>query len=168
VSARTWERVLADAPVILREPVVHRPASPDRLLVRLVAAGAGPITYEWQRDQVLLAEGGVYTGTKTATLSVDPSLASDAGTYRCLVRTPCAELLSEAVRLGGEGSGLAFAAASLVLEGRATLKLTWDAPGARLEQSIQFGGPWNHVTNATIPYLVPLEAPAAFFRLRNP
>ncbi len=168
LSARTWERVLADAPVILREPVVHRPASPDRLLVRLVAAGAGPITYEWQRDSVPLAEGGVYTGTKTATLSVDPSLASDAGNYRCLVRTPCAELASQAVRLGGGGAGLALAAASLVVEGQATLRLTWDAPGARLEQSIQFGGPWNHVTNATSPYLVPLEAPAAFFRIWNP
>jgi hypothetical protein len=138
------------------------------VLVRLVAAGAGPITYEWQRDSVPLAEGGMYTGTKTATLSVDPSLASDAGTYRCLVRTPCAELASQAVRLGGGASGQALAAASLVVEGQATLKLTWDAPGARLEQSTQIGGPWNHITNATSPYLVPLEAPAAFFQIRNP
>ncbi len=168
LSARTWERLLADAPVILREPVVHRTTAPDRLLVRVVAAGAGSMTYQWERDQVPLAEGGMYSGTRTAVLSVDPSLASDSGAYRCIVRTPCAEVASLSIRLGGGGAGLALAAASQILEGQALLKLTWDAPGARLEQSTQIGGPWQRVTNATSPHLVPLETPAAFFRIRNP
>lgn len=168
LSSRTWERILADAPVILREPTVHRSAAPDRLLVRIVAAGAGPLTYEWQRDQVPLVEGGSHTGTRTALLSVDPSLASDAGTYRCVVRTPCAELASLPIRLGEGGAGLALAATTGIVEGRPVLSLTWQAAGTRLEQTTQLGGPWQPVTNATSPYLVPMEAPAAFFRIRMP
>lgn len=169
LSARSWERVLADAPVILREPVVHRPALPGRLLVHLVAAGAGPVVYEWQRDQVPLGEGGMYTGTKTATLSVDPSLVADAGAYRCLVRTPCAEVASLPIRLGGGGAGLALAAASQLNEGGQTiLRLSWDTPGAVLEQAAQLGGAWQPVPDATSPFLAPLDSPSAYFRIRVP
>ncbi len=49
-------------------------------------AGTSPYTYQWQENNVNLAEAGVYSGTNTATLTItNPSIGLDGKTYRCYV-----------------------------------------------------------------------------------
>lgn len=50
------------------------------------SGGLAPLTYKWQRNQVDLTEGGKYTNTGTATLTVSSLALADSGSkYRCVV-----------------------------------------------------------------------------------
>ena len=170
LSARTFERLLADEPVVLRPPSVVEDRSNGRLEVHLVVAGVGPMTYEWQRDGVKLVEAFPYSGTTNAVLRVDRGLIQDAGRYRCVVRAKCGQVTTRATTLAGvlDSSGLVLSLTSAPVEGRPGLSLAWEGTGVVLERAISPAGPWSVVTGAKSPYAPALNEPAGFFRLRAP
>lgn len=170
LSARTFERVLADEPIFLRQPSLVDVPGTHRLFLRLVAAGAPPLRYEWQRDGVTLAEGFPYAGTTNDTLVVDRVLAADTGIYRCIVRGRCGEAVSRGIDLRGNPSaeGLVLTLASPPVPGQPGLSLTWSGAGVVLEKAPVPAGPWEAVAGATSPYAPALTGPGAFFRLRGP
>jgi len=62
--------------------------------------GSPPLTYQWQKNQANLSNGGHYSGVTTATLTiVGADAADDAGNYRCLVGNPHGNATSNAAAL---------------------------------------------------------------------
>ena len=51
----------------------------------VTACGAGAVTYQWQKNQSNLSNGGHYSGVTTAELTVSGCTAGEAGNYRCVV-----------------------------------------------------------------------------------
>jgi fibronectin type 3 domain-containing protein len=49
----------------------------------------GATAYLWRRNGSPLSDGGNISGATTATLTIDPASASDAGSYDCRVTSPC-------------------------------------------------------------------------------
>ena len=170
VSNRTFERVLADVPVLLRQPFVRDDPATNKLFLRVVAAGAPPLAYEWQRDGVKLTEGFPYSGTATDTLAVDRVLSADGGFYRCVVRGKCGEATSQATTLQGTpaAAALVLTLASGPVAGQRGLTLSWSGAGVVLEQAFTPQGPWTPVNGATSPFTPALTGPGGYFRLRGP
>ena len=48
-------------------------------------AGPGTLAYQWQKNQVNLANGGRFAGVTTSTLAISSADNTDAGSYRCIV-----------------------------------------------------------------------------------
>ncbi|MBL9128263.1 MAG: hypothetical protein JNL97_11470, partial [Verrucomicrobiales bacterium] len=172
LSPRTFERVLADEPIFLRQSsLVDEPSRPARYL-RVVAAGAPPLTFTWQRDGTNLLESFPFSGTRTDTLAVDRGLATDAARYRCVVRGPCGEATSLAIDLAGRveppPTTLALALDTRPTPGGPGIALTWTGTGVVLERAPQAAGPWVAIPEATSPYRPVLNDPSAFYRLRGP
>ena len=51
----------------------------------VTATGTAPLSYQWQKDGVDLADGGRITGATIATLTIIGVMESDEGGYRCVV-----------------------------------------------------------------------------------
>ncbi len=51
----------------------------------VAATGTPPLGYQWQKTQANLTEGGHFSGTTSATLTISNTDAGDAGNYRCVV-----------------------------------------------------------------------------------
>jgi hypothetical protein len=79
-------------PVITQQPAPQQTivaGSPAMLSVQ--ASGANPLTYQWRKNTVPLTDGGHISGAATATLTINPALAADAGGYDVQVSmTGCA------------------------------------------------------------------------------
>jgi hypothetical protein len=63
------------------------------------ATGSAGLAYQWRRNGVDLVEGGQFTGVTTSTLTVNPALAGDAGSYDCVVTDACGSTTSDAATL---------------------------------------------------------------------
>ncbi|MBN8248375.1 MAG: immunoglobulin domain-containing protein, partial [Verrucomicrobia bacterium] len=162
-------RVLADEPVLLRPPVLLNDPATNLLFLRIVAAGAPPLTYEWQRDGVRISETFPYQGTTNDTLAIDRVLASDAGLYRCAVRGGCGEMLSAAITLAGVVSEAPVLQAILATgSGQSGVRLTWESPGSALERAPALQGPWTPIPGAVSPHEVRSSDVQGFFRLVPP
>ena len=165
-SSRTFERVLADEPVILRQPVLLADPARFKILLRLVAAGAPPLTYEWQRDGRKLTDSVLHAGLTNATLELDDSLAADTGLYHCIVRGRCGEAVSSILSLVPRPS-LQLTTLSAPVGGVPGLAIQWSEAGAILEQAPTPAGPWTQVPGARSPFAAALEGSAGFYRLRQ-
>ena len=51
----------------------------------VVATGSGPISHQWQKNQIDLSNGGHYSGCATPTLVIVNCDANDDASYRCVV-----------------------------------------------------------------------------------
>src|SRR5262249_18714904 len=51
----------------------------------VTASGQEPLSYQWRKDGVDLADGGAISGVHTTTLTIDPTAAGDAGSYDIVV-----------------------------------------------------------------------------------
>jgi hypothetical protein len=49
------------------------------------AIGSEPLSYQWQKNDANLNDGGHYSGVTTSTLTITGADAGDAGNYRCVV-----------------------------------------------------------------------------------
>jgi hypothetical protein len=61
--------------------------------------GGGTITYQWRRNGTALTNGGSISGATTATLTINPVAAGDAGNYDCVVTNFCGSNTSPAATL---------------------------------------------------------------------
>jgi hypothetical protein len=60
----------------------------------VAATGDGTITYQWQKNQTNISNGGHYSGCTTATLTISSADANDAANYRCVVTAGCGSTTS--------------------------------------------------------------------------
>ncbi len=51
----------------------------------VTASGPGTLSYQWQKNQANLADGGRYAGVNSPTLAISGTVTGDAANYRCLV-----------------------------------------------------------------------------------
>ena len=61
-----------------------------------VASGTGPFAYQWFTNGVALGDGGEFSGSVTATLTVNPVTAVDALTYSVVVGGACGSVTNSA------------------------------------------------------------------------
>jgi hypothetical protein len=73
-----------------------------------------PLTYQWRKNGVDLADGGTISGATTANLNISSTVADDAGYYDVLVRKPGAIVTSQAAII----TVLAPTAANVSVSGR--------------------------------------------------
>lgn len=78
--------VRAEAPSIVLQPVAQSVAAGSSATFSVVAAGTGPLSYQWQMDGIAIA------GATSATLAV--ANASASAVYRVLVANPVGSVLS--------------------------------------------------------------------------
>jgi hypothetical protein len=83
---------VANVSVIVGSPAV----------LQAIASGFGPVTYQWRKNGVPLADGGPISGSTTATLTIDPATFTDAGAYDVLVSDSCTDGASNAATLSVE------------------------------------------------------------------
>jgi hypothetical protein len=72
-------------PVVTQQPQSGTICAGAAATFSVAAAGSGALTYQWQKDQADLGDGGQYAGVATATLTVSNASTADAGSYRCVV-----------------------------------------------------------------------------------
>ncbi|MFZ2874050.1 MAG: immunoglobulin domain-containing protein [Phycisphaerales bacterium] len=72
---------------------VHAAPGDDAALT--VVAGGTPLSFQWRRDGVALADGPRVTGSGTPTLSISGLRSADIGLYDCVVRGECNSLYTE-------------------------------------------------------------------------
>lgn len=75
-------------PVITQQPQDQNTCQGGTATFLIDAAGDGPITYRWQRNQVNLSDGGHYSGTTTPLLTISTVDSGDVGNYRCVASNP--------------------------------------------------------------------------------
>ncbi len=68
-------------------------------LLNVVASGPGTLSYQWQKNQVDLTNGGRVSGATTKTLTIAGSDNSDTGSYRCVVSNAHGSVTSNAALL---------------------------------------------------------------------
>ena len=60
----------------------------------VAATGEGTLTYQWQKNQTNLSNGGHYSGVTTATLTISSASSADAANYRCVITAGCGSATS--------------------------------------------------------------------------
>ncbi|TAJ18205.1 MAG: hypothetical protein EPO68_08275, partial [Planctomycetota bacterium] len=65
----------------------------------VVATGTAPLSYQWRQNTVDLTNGGSFAGATSATLTVNPASAAEAGSYDCVVTNACGSDTSSAAVL---------------------------------------------------------------------
>ena len=71
-------------------------------ILRAMAAGSGPVAYQWRKNGTALADGGTVSGSQTAALTIDPVSFADAGSYDVVVTDSCTSATSNAAALSVE------------------------------------------------------------------
>lgn len=90
---------------VLGLPEVTSPPADTTVLVGetiTLSAGvqaAGPFTLQWQKDGVDLSDGGAISGATTATLTIEPSQASDSGDYTLVITNSLGTVTSPAAEV---------------------------------------------------------------------
>jgi gliding motility-associated-like protein len=81
--------ILNTAPVITTQPTTQTVCEGDAATFAVLAGGTG-ITYQWRKGLVNLVDNASISGSQTATLTIDPTTALDAGTnYNVVVSGTC-------------------------------------------------------------------------------
>ena len=72
-------------PSITQQPVNQTVASGGAASFSVVVSGNSPFSYQWQKNQANLSDGGHYAGCTAATLTITNADNNDAASYRCVV-----------------------------------------------------------------------------------
>jgi hypothetical protein len=72
-------------PAIAIHPASQTAASNTTASFTVVAYGGGTLSYQWQKNQANLSNGGRISGATAPTLTISAVDGTDAGTYRCIV-----------------------------------------------------------------------------------
>ncbi|MEY3238376.1 MAG: hypothetical protein RI883_2477, partial [Bacteroidota bacterium] len=89
VTSNNVSLTFNEAPVIVTQPIDEAVCNGDSISFTVVATGLG-LTYQWRRGLVNLVNGATISGVTTATLSINPTTALDAGNdYNVVVTGIC-------------------------------------------------------------------------------
>jgi len=86
------------APTIATHPVPQSACVAGSAAFAVTPAGTGPFTYQWRKGVVAI-NATTNPSAATATLTLANVQAGDAGSYDCVVSTPCGSVTSNAVSL---------------------------------------------------------------------
>ncbi len=90
---------LPTGPVITQQPTNQTVAPGGAAAFAVIAGGTGTLSYQWQKNQADLADGGHYSGATTATLVVSTADSNDAAPYRCMITDSIGTATSNEVSL---------------------------------------------------------------------
>jgi hypothetical protein len=111
-------------PVITQQPQPKAACQGGTVTFLVDAAGDGPITYQWQKNEADLSNGGHCSGVTTVLLTISNADSGDAGNYRCVATNPYGSANSNSAVLA-----VASAVPSTPTDGTATAdatdKITW-------------------------------------------
>jgi hypothetical protein len=101
-------------PVILTQPALATVAPSGNTSFTVFAQGENPLSYQWSKNGTPLSDGGIYSGTTTATLSLTGAQLGDAGFYSVVVTssggsttsTSAQLLITQTPFVTGTGTGL--------------------------------------------------------------
>ncbi|QYM77807.1 immunoglobulin domain-containing protein [Horticoccus luteus] len=68
-------------PLITSQSVSQAAFQGDNVTLSVVATGTAPLSYQWKKDGVNLADGGALSGTGTASLTLTGVVVADSGSY---------------------------------------------------------------------------------------
>ena len=80
---------LKAATAITQQPVAQNVCLGTTATFTVAATGDAPLSYQWQKNQANLSNGGRYAGVTTATLTISSADGTDAANYRCVVTAGC-------------------------------------------------------------------------------
>ncbi len=72
-------------PVITQQPTDQTVVAGGTVSFAVLAGGSEPLNYRWQKNNANLSNGGHYSGSTTATLTITNANDSDGASYRCVV-----------------------------------------------------------------------------------
>jgi len=146
-------------PTITQQPAAQNVCAGATAYFAVAATGSGTLTYQWQKNQVNLANGGHYSGVTTASLAVTGADSSDVASYRCIVTdangsTPSNEAaltLKASTTITQHPSNQTVAAGgtatfTVAATGDGTLSYQWQKNQVNLAN----GGHYSGVTTATL------------------
>jgi hypothetical protein len=90
---------LLEAPRITLQPKATRTGTGGTVSFRVAAAGSQPIQYQWKKDNVDLADGGRFSGSKTGELKITGAQVADSGVYSVVAANSVGSAPSDAVTL---------------------------------------------------------------------
>ena len=90
---------LKAATAISAQPVDRKVCPGTTAAFTVSAAGAGTVSYRWQKNGSNLSNGGHYSGVTTATLTVSNASSADVADYRCVVTADCGSVTSSTASL---------------------------------------------------------------------
>lgn len=71
----------------------------ETAIFRVAASGSGTLTYQWQKDDLDLIDGGAISGATTPELTIANVRSINVGAYRCIVTGDCGPVASDAALL---------------------------------------------------------------------
>ncbi len=98
-DAVKWEYRPPAAPTVTQHPTAREVCNGGTAVFAVTASGQGTLVYWWQKNGESLSDAGSYSGTRTATLTISPATAAEAGLYRCLVANAGGTVYSNAAAL---------------------------------------------------------------------
>ncbi len=103
-SATLNVTVTAAIPVSLVQQPVARTINANQSVSFSVTANGSNLSYQWRRNGIVLTNGWNVSGAIAATLTLNPALATDAGSYDVVVANACTTLTSSAASLTVNGT----------------------------------------------------------------
>ncbi len=101
ISGGTTLAVTGTDPCLAQVPIISG-ISPSRTVLAGASAtlvvggtGLGPLTIQWRRDGVPLADSAVYSGVKTPVLTFQPASPADGGAFDCILTNACGSARSD-------------------------------------------------------------------------
>lgn len=93
VTSAVARLTVVTCPVVLAQPQSHQIVDGSPITLRVSAAGAVPLTFQWQR------EGQALNGATNTTLEFPNPLPADSGNYSVVISNRCNTLTSAVARL---------------------------------------------------------------------
>jgi sugar lactone lactonase YvrE len=84
-AALTVTGISGTPPTITTQPVSRSVNEGANVVFSVAATGTAPLSYQWMKDGVALANGGQIAGATTASLAITGARVSDAGSYTVVV-----------------------------------------------------------------------------------
>ena len=155
----TKQVTVTGVPTITAHPANRNVCAGENTTFSVTATGSGTLSYRWQRNNTDLSDGGKFSGTGTAKLTVSNVDATVTGDYRCRVTNSAGSVNSNSASLtlktataftthpanqskcAGESAAFTVAAS-----GDGTVSYQWQKDGNNLSN----GGHYSGATTATL------------------
>jgi hypothetical protein len=144
------------APSISTQPTAQSITYGANTSFSVVASGTTPLNYQWQVNTgsgfTNLAEGGVYSGTTTSTLTLTkPSVSMSTYKYRCIISNVCGSVTSNEATLTVNARPITITAdAKSKVYGAADPALTYQITAGSLAGSDAFTGALTRTTGENV------------------